>query len=148
MTAPEPDRTAAHVELAAALIVLHDEVCGCIEPGNPSKCIQAGTFAALDALVAERDQLREALRTITQTDWDANEGITPFQYEQRIHHIAAVLGAVAPPPPPPPQTMPCPACRGVGDTHGHRCHRCRGTGDVLKPLGAAVAALVQKEPND
>jgi len=41
------------------------------------------------------EQLREALRRITQTDWDAAEGITPFQFEQRIHAIAAAALSVS-----------------------------------------------------
>jgi hypothetical protein len=68
---------------------------------NPD--VLAQQIAELERVKAERDGYRDgvarrndeliialaALREITQTDWDSREKITPFQFEQRLHKIAA-----------------------------------------------------------
>ena len=90
-------------------------------------------------LRAEVERLREALRKITQAEWNANTKETPFQFEQRIHRIAA---------------MPCPECFGKGlqnqdDQPGillgplgeFPCKRCNGTGKV------AVASSYKSSPD-
>lgn len=96
-----------------------------------------------EALEMERDSLVEQLETLRRHDEAATQDAAFFrkrmvdaeeQLEAAREAISRCDGscgeawaALNP------ASMPCPKCRGQGDVHGDRCHRCGGSGDIPSP---------------
>lgn len=103
----------------------------------------AGLVADRDRLERERDARTQELERIL----DFHAGVlaarqTPSeQTRDLIADLRAALAVgVGDGQPGPERTMPCPACRGMGDTHGQTCPRCGGSGE--RPATAEYLAYI------
>lgn len=105
VSAPEPDRTAARVRDALGAewhsSYTSDGLTVCVKFGCVGEHEDGCPFAALDALVAERDRLRETLTAIkNQIGLTVYEGTAVSVWSgKNISQIDAALSTVAPPPP-------------------------------------------------